>query len=135
VTAQLTPKQLVRRYLKAMTHGKPGDLTKLISPKLVAVQGSERMVGAEVAEQYAAFYRQAFAGWKFEVEHMIAEGGWVAVTGASVGTVNATLPNLVPAGTPARVPWMARYRVVRGRIAEVHMLADTSSVARIPLQV
>jgi predicted ester cyclase len=128
----MTNKQLVRKYLKMMTHGKPGDLTKLITPNLLATQGPQRLAGAEAAEAYAAYYRQAFAGWTFEVERMIAEGAWVAVKGCSVGTIQIALRNAVPAGTKARVPWIAHYRIARGRIAEVHMLVDTTSLEARP---
>lgn len=124
-----TPKQIIRRYLKAMTHGKPGDLTKLIAPDIVARQGADRVQGAAAAEAYAAYYRQAFAGWAFEIERMIAEGAWVAVSGHSVGTVNMALDGAVKAGTPVRVPWMAHYRVVRGRVAEVYIILDAAPLA------
>ena len=113
-----TPKQIVRRYLKAMTHGKPGDLTKLIAPGIVAVQGAERVQGAAAAEAYSAHYRQAFKGWWVEVDRMNAEGSWVAVSGHSVVTVNTELPRAVKPGTAVRVPWMAHYRVLRGRVAD-----------------
>ena len=115
-TTALTPKQVIRRYLKAMTHGKPGDLTKLVAPNVLAVQGAERVQGAEAAEAYAAHYRQLFPGWQFEVDRMVAEGAWVAVAGHSIG------PEL-------RLPWMAHYRVVRGRVAEAHIVADAAPLA------
>lgn len=114
----LTSKQVVKRYLKAMTHGKPGDLTKWIAPNIAARQGDETVSGAAAAEAYAAHYRAAFPGWNFDVERMVAEGAWVAVSGYSV------------AGE-VRLPWMAHYRVVRGRVAEVHMVADTARLAAV----
>jgi limonene-1,2-epoxide hydrolase len=112
-TAAPTPKQVVKRYLKAMTHGKPGDLTKVVTPDVSARQGEERVDGVAAAEAFAAHYRAAFPGWKFEVERMVAEGAWVAVSGYSV------------AGE-LRLPWMAHYRVTRGRVAEVNIVAETA---------
>lgn len=120
-----TPKQLLRTYLKAMTHGKPGDLTNLVTPNLIAIQGDQRVEGSAAAEAYAAHYRQAFPGWRFELEDVVVEGNRLAARGFSVATVPAS------DGLPAeelRLPWMAFYKVVRGRIAEVRMMSDPSAL-------
>lgn len=127
----LSPKQVVRRFLKAMTHGKPGDLSKLASPDIVAIQGAERVQGHPSIESYAAFYRGAYPGWTFEVDRLVAEGSWVAASGRSVAKAAG--------GGELSVPWLAQYRVTRGRVAEVRMLADTSALEpaqtnRLPLQ-
>lgn len=76
----------------------PVILPKLIAPDIAARQGADRVQGAAAAEAYAAYYRQAFAGWAFEIERMIAEGAWVAVPGHSVGTVNEAMDGAEKAG-------------------------------------
>lgn len=115
-----TPKQVVRRYLKAMTHGKPGDVSQFASPDILATQGVERAQGHAALEAYSAHYRTAFPGWSIEIDRMIAEGNWVAASGRSISK---------PAGSAAvTVPWLAHYRIARGRVAEVHMLGDASAL-------
>ncbi|MFN7925224.1 MAG: nuclear transport factor 2 family protein [Bryobacteraceae bacterium] len=136
----MTPKQIIRNFLKTMTHGKPGDLTKLVAPDLVASQGAKQTNGAAAAEAYAAHYRETFSNWTLEVERVIAEGSWVAVKGYTTGVISAALPDFPKPGTPVCIPWLAHYRIVRGKIAEIHMLGDTSSVeagqpsSKIPLE-
>lgn len=114
-------KQLIRKYLKAMTSGKPGALTKLAAPDIKAVQGGETAAGCEALEQYAAHYRQVFAGWQFKVERMVAEGNWVAVQMRSEGAVG---------GAPVSLPVAAHYRIARGKVAEVQVFVNEAEVAR-----
>jgi len=114
-------KQLVRKYLKAMTSGKPGDLKRLAAADIKAAQGAETASGCEPLEHYAAHYRQAVAGWRFKVERMVAEGNWVAAQLRSES---------VMAGSPVSLPVAAYYRIARGKIAEVQLYANEAEVAR-----
>lgn len=112
----LTPKQVVRKFLKALPQAKPDELTRLTTPDVVAYQGSHRAQGHAAVTAYAAHHRQALPGWRYEIDQMVAEGSSVAVRGVTTSS------------TGARVSWVAFYKVARGRVAEVRMTVDESSV-------
>ncbi len=110
-------KQVVRKYLAAITHGKPGDLAKWAAADIKAVQGTQQAQGLAALEHYSATYRSQFPGWKIEIERMIGEGNWVSASGRSTAQ---------SAGQPISVPFVAQYRVARGKVAEVIIAVDAS---------
>lgn len=113
----MTPKQVVRRYLRAITHGTAADLAKWAARDIQATQGSQKARGMAALEAYAMTYRKRVAGWKIEPSRIIAERNWVAVAGAATGKLD---------GAPLRMPFLAQYRVARGKVAEVVIAADSS---------
>lgn len=116
-------KQLIRRFLKAMTKGEPGDLSKYAARNVIGHQGAESTQGIASLEAYAAYYRAAFKGWEHKIDHLIAEGTWVAARGRTTGVIKSV-------GARFSIPWLAHYRIERGKIVEVRMLADTSVLSK-----
>lgn len=114
---QVSPKQVVRKYVAAITHGKPADLAKWAAADIKATQGNQSAQGLAALENYAMTYRSRYPGWKIELNRMITEGTWVAASGCSTAKLN---------GAEVCVPFLAHYKVVRGKVAEVEIALDAS---------
>jgi hypothetical protein len=110
----LSPKQIVRKYLKAITHGKPADMAKWAAADIKATQGAQAAQGLEALQHYSMTYRSRYPGWTIQVERIFGEGNWVAVAGTA------------GAGAAMMLPFLAQYRVARGKVAEVVIAVDGS---------
>lgn len=112
-----TPKMIVRRYLKALTNGTPAELARWAAKDIVGEQGSQKAQGLAALEHYSMTYRKLVSGWRIEIERMIAEGNWVSAAGRLLGKVD---------GRAIRIPFIAHYRVARGKVAHVVIAVDDS---------
>lgn len=111
------PKQVVRRYLKALTDGTMTELAKWASQDIKAVQGSQHAQGMAALEHYATTYRKQVEGWRIQPGRMIAEGNWVAVSGVCTGKTG---------GKAFEFPFLGHFRVARGKVAELILAMDAS---------
>ena len=123
-----TPKQTVRQFLKTMASGAPGDILRLVTPRFHGTEGAQAATGPESIEGYAQLYRSQIEGWAFEIDQMIADGAWVAVRGNATGKVKDSLFGITAPGRAIRMTYQGMYKVVRGKIAEAHVTADTAAI-------
>lgn len=124
---------LVRRFYDEVANdGRFEVIDEVFAPDFVlhAAPGSARPAGPAAVRQGVEALRGAFAGLRFDVEDVVAEGDRVAarwtMTGRHVGDAFGNPPT----GRDVSQSGMVFYRVAGGRLAEQWILVDVHGLLR-----
>lgn len=119
-------KELARRMAEQVwSQGKLEVLDDLLAQDVVAynpVDGEIR--GIDAFRELVRRYRGAFPDMTMRIEHIAAEGEWVAAHWTAIGTHTGPLMGVEPTGRQATVSGVEFDRVAGGRIVESHGLFD-----------
>ncbi len=119
-------KALVRRYIDEANNG--GDLAlvdELMAPDYVWHGGPP---SRDELKRFIAWQRATAPDWHITIQDMVAEGDRVAVRASARGTRAEESPG-VPFPHPRylELTWIAIYRFVAGRIAEVWVVTQVDT--------
>jgi predicted ester cyclase len=110
-----------RRYNEHCNEHRFGELDAFVAADVVvndAVQG---------LADYAAGLRgvvTAFPDYRWELRHLLIDGGWIAAHLHDTGTHRGTFLGVPATGRQVATQEFAIYRVTAGKIAEVWVTAD-----------
>ncbi len=128
-------KSIVRRYIEeVLNQGNVDVADEIIAVGYVGrscTYGSEQeRSGLDRIKQFAGEQRTAAPDWHITIEEMIAEGDKVVVRAFGSGTPQRVYSRM-PAeavGKRITVPWIAIYRLEKGKIVEAWVLGDRLGV-------
>ena len=107
-------KRLVHRFVEEFwNHGNMEAADELIEKGCVAWN---QPFGPEGFKQLFTIVRTAFPDLQFTIEDMLAEGDQVAVRFVERGTHQGTWFGIPPTGKTIRVPGIAIFRIIKGKI-------------------
>ncbi|MGH8651546.1 MAG: ester cyclase [Gammaproteobacteria bacterium] len=81
--------------------------------------------GPEGAKQYVQLFWAAFPDLRVTTDDLVAEGDKVALRWSASGTHKGKLLGIEPTGKPMTITGQAIYTIVRGKITEDWINADT----------
>jgi steroid delta-isomerase-like uncharacterized protein len=111
-------KELVRRGYEAVNQRNWAAFDELHVSDYVSHSAARTIQGLEAYKQTLSINITAFPDLHFTIEHMIAEGDFVAVRHTARGTHQATFMGIPPTGKQVTVTGMLIDRVVNGKIIE-----------------
>ena len=124
-------KEVVRRQLdQVYNHGNYDVLDKHLSPTATLHEMNTAHVGVESIKQFARNLRTAFPDLRMEVEHIIEEDDWVALTWKASGTHRGNMFGIAPTGKFATVTGQSMYKLDDQRITEAWVQWDVLTMLR-----
>lgn len=124
-----SPVDVVHRYLEAIHCFDEACIRNILDPDIIAYDGSERVPYSAVT----AYFGQLATGVKdFRIvpETVIPAGEWVSIVNTTSGIHTGTLFGLPATNRAFRVRGMAMFKVVKGKIVEVHSHWDMGDLMR-----
>ncbi|BDC51656.1 hypothetical protein F183_A39710 [Bryobacterales bacterium F-183] len=121
--------EVVHRYLDAIHRFDEASIREIVDPEVVAYDGSERVR----YEFLSAYFGQIAAGIKdFQItpETVIPAGEWVSIVNTTSGIHIGTLFGVPATNRAFKVRGMAMFRVVKGKIVEIHSQWDMGDLLR-----
>jgi steroid delta-isomerase-like uncharacterized protein len=85
----------------------------------------EVLRGRRAFQNFAAQFREAFPDIRFEFEEEFADGERVCTRFTMRGTFLKTTMGLLPTGTAFSVRGIDTFRIVNGKVVEIHASYDT----------
>jgi predicted ester cyclase len=76
-------------------------------------------------QNFAAQLREAFPDIRFEFQEQFTDGEWVCIRFVMRGTFLSTLMGLLPTGAEFAVTGIDTFRIVGGKVTEIHASYDT----------
>lgn len=109
-------RQITERGLNA---GDVSFLADVFSPDYVVhARGLDLPKGPSAFATAVAFWRASFPDFHCTIEHMIADGDYVANRFRTTGTHTGAMNGMSPTGRAFEVSGVDMHRVVNGRVAE-----------------
>jgi predicted SnoaL-like aldol condensation-catalyzing enzyme len=128
VSPQELNKRIVVRFIEELLNeGRLEVADELVAEDFKAHWWGEQQ-GRESVRAFATRQRLESPDWHIEIDEVIAEGDLVVVRASSNGISALPIFGLQPPSGQVRLPWIAIYRVVEGRITERWTAADVASV-------
>jgi AhpD family alkylhydroperoxidase len=124
-----SPAEVVHQYLNAIHCFDEACIRNILDPEVVAYDGSERVR----YEFISAYFGQIAAGVKdFRItpETVIPSGEWVSIVNTTSGIHIGTLFGVPATNRKFQVRGMAMFRVVKGKIVEIHSQWDMGDLLR-----
>jgi steroid delta-isomerase-like uncharacterized protein len=122
-------KQVVGRFIEeVLNQGRIELVDELVAEDFVGRWIGREQQGREAVRTFAGRQRRESPDWHIQVEQVIAEDDMVVVRATGRGTPAAPFRGLHPPAGVVRLPWIAIYRVVDGKIAERWTAADIDAV-------
>jgi steroid delta-isomerase-like uncharacterized protein len=120
---------LIRRHEAALNSGDVAGLELFADP----VPYNGHPIGRDVIRQMRTILRTAAPDARWVVEHVFADGDWVAVRWTMRGThtgafVHPTWGSAPASGKPVELTYLDHYRIADGQIAEVWEVRDGLSL-------
>jgi predicted ester cyclase len=129
VSLEAINKQIVMRFIEEVLNQGQIEVTdELVAHDFIGHWIGRDQEGRDGVRAFAARQRRESPDWHVEIEEVIAEGDKVVVRAIGSGTPAGPFLGLQPPAGKVRLPWIAIYRVVGGRIAERWTAADMASV-------
>lgn len=124
-------KRIVRRFFAAWNERTFDEFDDLMAADAVlSVGGGTVPCHPAATRAIAEAWTAAFADWRFELLHLIAEADLVAAHVPYRGTFTAPLFGVEPTGAFARVDEMVVFRIANGKIAEAWEVYDEAGMWR-----
>ena len=92
---------------------------------LFTTVNGEILRGRRAFQNFAAQFREAFPDVRFEFQEEFTDGERVCTRFVMRGTFLSTLMGLLPTGTEFAVGGIDTFRVVNGKVVEIHASYDT----------
>lgn len=122
-------KQIVIRFIEeVLNNGHLELVDELVADNFIGHWIGAEQQGREAVRAFAANQRRDSPDWHIEIEDVVAEGDTVVVRATGRGTPAGPLLSLQPPAGGVRLPWIAMYRLVQGKIAERWTAADLNDV-------
>ena len=127
-----TNKALVRRHMdEAFTNHNFAVLDETISDEYVDhTNPPDWPLGREGHRQILALYHAAFSGFRYDIEHEVAEGNMVVVRGTYTGTHSGEFFGIAPTGIHIKTTGMHLWRIANNQIVEHWCNNDDLGVMR-----
>lgn len=121
------PKAVVRRCFEdIICRGDLAVADEVLAPDVVFTTVSGDVIrGRREFQRFAEQLRGAFPDISFELEEEIAEDGRVCTRYVMRGTFMSTLMGFLPTGKEFAVRGIDTFRVVDGKVVEIHASYDT----------
>lgn len=121
------PKAIVRRCFEDIICR--GDLAVadevLAADVVFTTVSGDLILGRREFQRFAQQLREAFPDISFQFEEEIVDGGRVCTRYVMCGTFMSTLMGLLPNGREFAVRGIDTFRVVDGKVVEIHAAYDT----------
>jgi predicted ester cyclase len=120
-------KENIRRHVDEIWHkGNLDIIPELIAPNYVlrSTGAGDDITGTEGFKQIVTSQRAAMPDIHFTIDHMIAEGDYVAVQYTSTGTFTGKVGDIEPTGKKSTLKHAIIYRFEGGKQAEVWVYRD-----------
>jgi steroid delta-isomerase-like uncharacterized protein len=112
-------KALVQRWFdEVWSNGRAAAIDEMLAANAVVHGLGPEMVGPAQFKAFHAAYRDAFPDVTIRVEHMVAEGNFVAARWSGTGTHRGNGLGFAATNKPVRFSGMLFVRVENGRLAE-----------------
>jgi steroid delta-isomerase-like uncharacterized protein len=112
-------KALVQRWFdEVWTKGRAAGIDEMLAANAVVHGLGPEMVGPAQFKVFHSAYRDAFPDVTIRVEHMVAEGNFVAARWSGTGTHRGNGLGFPATNKPVRFSGMLFVRVENGRLAE-----------------
>lgn len=124
-----SPRDVVERYLKAFNNYDKASLLEILDPNVIAFDGSEQVP----YEGLNAYFDQLIVGVEgFAIAplHINVSGEWVSMFNTTSGKHIGPLFGVPATGRKFSIRGMAMFRVVRGKMVEVHSSWDMGDLLR-----
>ena len=121
VSVEHNNKALYRRYNACCNAHDFGSLDEFVAEDVV-VNGEP--VGLAGYQEGLAAIAEAFPDYRWRLDHLLAEGDWLAAHFADSGTHRSDFLGVPPTGRAIETQEFAFYRLEGGKIAEVWVTAD-----------
>lgn len=121
------PKAVVRRcFQDIICRGDLAVADEVLAPDVVFTTVSGDVIrGRREFQHFAEQLREAFPDISFELEEEIVDGGRVCTRYVMRGTFMSTLMGFPPTGKEFAVRGIDTFRVVDGKVVEIHASYDT----------
>lgn len=121
------PRAVVRRcFVDIICKGDLAVADEVLAPDVAFTTVSGDVIrGRREFQRFAEQLREAFPDISFEFEEEIVEGGRVCTRYVMRGTFMSTLMGLLPTGREFTVRGIDTFRVVDGKVMEIHASYDT----------
>lgn len=121
---------LIRRHADALNSGRVDAGLELFAEPCLF---NGHQIDREVIRRMRTILWTAAPDARWDMEHLFAEGDWVAVRWTMRGThtgefSHPTMGSASPSGKPVEVTYLDHYRVVDGQIAETWEVRDGLSL-------
>jgi steroid delta-isomerase-like uncharacterized protein len=124
-----SPRGVVQQWVEAWNARDPEAVGALAAPDFVRHDAnSPDLVGPEAEMDFVKAVVAAFPDLHFTVNHVVAEGDFVADHLTGTGTHQGEFLGVPPTGRAVRFETMETYRVADGRVAEQWVLTDMLGV-------
>lgn len=123
----MDPKAIVRRCFEdVIVRGDLAAANEVVADDLVFYTATGAVLrGRREFQHFAQQMREAFPDIRFELEEEIREGEHVCTRYSMSGTFQSTLMGLLPNGERFSVRGIDTFRVVNGKVVEIHASYDT----------
>jgi AhpD family alkylhydroperoxidase len=123
------PRDVVLRYRQVLVKNQPEILPEIIDPEMTGFDGNEPG-DYKLVLGYPALIHSWMSDLQFEVEHISLCGEWVSLREMARAVHSGPMFGIPPTGRRFEVRCMGMFRVVKGKIREIHVHWDTSAVLR-----
>lgn len=136
VVAQRSVGELAKTLVARMadevwTQGKLDVIDELLAPDSVGYDPTNGEThGPQGFRELVERYRGAFPDMRMRIDHVAAEGDWVAAHWTATGTHTGELMGIAPTGKQVTVSGMEFNRIADGKLAEAHGLFDALGLLR-----
>ncbi len=127
-----TNKARVRRHMdEAFTNHNLAVLDETVSDDYIDhTNPPDWPLGREGHRQILALYYAAFSGFRYDIEHEVAEGNMVVVRGTYTGTHSGEFFGIAPTGVHITTTGMHLWRIANNQIVEHWCNNDDLGVMR-----